>query len=136
MHQAFAKRLIGTAVVAVDNSLRHHHVLRHGALFARLGLQCLLRALGGRVPRVIGARAEFLLAMRVAARVAVVACVVVAPVEGAEAGLPHGMTRTLLAVVVFPIPLPGGNDGVVLLIELSILWKRLIRFQSRIMTVD
>jgi len=59
--------------------------------------------------------------MRVAARVAVVACVVVAPVEGAEAGLPHGMKRTFLAVVVFPIPFPGRNDDVIFLIELSIL---------------
>jgi len=135
MHQAFAKRVIGIDIVAVDNSLRHHHVLRGGALFVRLRLQCLLRALGGRVPRVIGARAQFLLAVRVAARVTVVACVVVAPVVGAEAGLPHGMKRTLLAVVVFPTPFPRRNDAVVFLIELSVLWKHLIRFHSRIMTV-
>lgn len=96
MHQALAERVVGSAATAVfiaavavvDDGLGHHHFLRDFAPLAGLRLQRLLRTLRGRVPRVVGARTELLLAVRVAARAAVAAVTALAPEVRAEAGLP------------------------------------------------
>lgn len=90
IHQAFAKRVICATIVIVivDGCLRHHHFLRDGTLLARLSLQCLLRALDGQVPRVVGVKAELFFVMHIAAHTVVVARSVVALKVGVEAGLP------------------------------------------------
>lgn len=140
MHQAFAKRVIGTTTVVavgiavVDYCLRHHYFLRHSTLVVRFGLQRLLRALGGRVPRVVGAEAELLLAVRVATRTAVAARSVVAPEVGAEAGLPQWMQQTVFDDAVVPLPFRGRND-IVFSIEFNLFRSRLMRFRSGIVAV-
>lgn len=136
MHQAYVKRVIRatTVITVVHDGLRHHHFLRDGALFVRLGLQRFLRALGGRVPRVVGAGAELLLAVRVSASAAVAARSVVAPEVGAEAGLPQWMQQTVFDDAVVPLPFRGRND-IVFSIEFNLFRSRLMRFRSGIVAV-
>lgn len=130
MHQAFAKRLIGIAVtvytaavdIVIDDGLGHHNIIRNAAFLFGLGLQRLLRSLGGRVPRVVGARTELLLAVRVAARVAVATGSILAPEIRTEASLPQRMVGTVVAVV--SLAFSGQNDVVVFWIGLSFIRNR------------
>lgn len=111
MHQALAKprvqattAIIIISIIIVINHLSHHDILlllRTRALLALLGPQRLLRALRGRVPRIVGARSELLLAVRVPARAAVAARLRVAPEVGTEAGLPQWVEGRVLSLSLF-----------------------------------
>ena len=90
--------IVVVVIVIINKRLSHHDIrfanlallLRHRRRRRRrLRPHGLLRTLRGRVPRVIGARTELLLAVRVLTRVAVAAGPRVAPEVGAEARLPQ-----------------------------------------------
>ena len=91
--------IVVVVIVIINKRLSHHDIrfanlallLRHRRRRRRRRLRPhgLLRTLRGRVPRVIGARTELLLAVRVLTRVAVTAGPRVAPEVGAEARLPQ-----------------------------------------------
>lgn len=109
MHQALAKprvqatTAIISIIITIINDLSHHDILllRTRALLALLGPQRLPRALRGRVPRVVGARSELLLAVRVPAPAAVAARPRVAPEVGTEASLPKRVEGRVLSLSLF-----------------------------------
>lgn len=109
MHQALAEprvqattAIIIITIIVVINHLSHHDILLWTfALLALLGPQRLLHALRGRVPCVVRARSELLLAVRVPARGAVAARPRVAPEVGTEASLPQWVEGRVLSLSLF-----------------------------------
>lgn len=93
--------VVGPSPREADEALVQGLVVNGDHLFLHLvggDLAELLGAVGGGVPGAVGARAELLLGVRVAAGAAVAAAVGggggAAAEEGAEAGLPHGVLGT------------------------------------------
>ena len=123
MHQAFVKCVTGLTFIVINNDLRHHHIFQDNALFARFYLQFLLNAIEDHISLVIRENTEFFIVVHVSHELLWLLYRVVV-------GLPQGVKRTLLVIVVFPYLFPCWNDVVILLIELSVLWKHLIGFQN------
>ena len=105
MNQALAEPRIRHAAVAIltvlvgDDIFRHHDVIVGRTFISDLGqLGELLGTLRGGVPGVVGAGAELVLAVGVAAGGAVAAGPGLPPEEGAEARLPQRVRRTVLVL--------------------------------------